>query len=172
MTTTTRPAIAPGKYRIDLRNSRVAFIAKGFFGLETVRGTFTIRNGDMAVADDLHRSTVRATIDAGSFRTDKARRDKHVTSKRFLDAPAYPTMTFTGTALKRRPDGRWQLAGALTVRDTTIAVPVTVVESTATAAGFRLTATARVDRHAAGVTVAKGFIGRYVDVTLDITAIR
>jgi polyisoprenoid-binding protein YceI len=170
MTTVTSPAIAPGKYRIDLRNSRLAFTAKGIFGLETVRGTFMIRDGDITVAPDLRRSAVRATVDAGSFRTDKPRRDKHVTSQRFLDAPAYPVMTFTCTALEQLPDGRWQLAGELTVRDTTTDVTLTVVENTTTATGFRLTATGRVDRYAAGVTVARGFIGRFVEVVLDITA--
>jgi polyisoprenoid-binding protein YceI len=166
MTVTAQPAIAAGTYRIDPERSSIAFVTKSLFGLETVRGTFRIRSGEIVIAADTARSTARATIDAGSFRTDKPRRDKDVTSKRFLDAARYPTMTFTSTGLAYGPDG-WRLTGTLTVRDTTSEVALVVSEQ---APGF-LRATARVDRHAAGVTAGRGLISRYLDLTLDVRAV-
>jgi polyisoprenoid-binding protein YceI len=166
MTITTRPGIAAGTYRIDPEHSAIAFVTKSLFGLETVRGTFRIRDGEIVIAADTARSTARATIEAGSFRTDKPRRDKDVTSKRFLDAARYPTITFTSTGLAHGPDG-WRLTGTLTVRDTTSEVALVVSEQ---APGF-LRATARVDRHVAGVTAGRGLISRYLDLTLDVKAV-
>jgi polyisoprenoid-binding protein YceI len=170
MTVTTRPAIAAGTYRIDPAQSRVTFTAKGLFGLETVRGTFDVCDGEIVVADDPARSTVRATLDAATFHTSSARRDAHVRSKRFLDAAGYPTMTFTGASPTPRPDGTWVLPGTLAVHGTTCDVPVTLTAIGATATGGRFSATARVDRYAAGVTGSRGLVGRYVEFALDVVA--
>jgi polyisoprenoid-binding protein YceI len=170
MTISTHPGIAAGTYRIDPERSTVAFVVKALFGMETVRGTFRIRTGEIVVAADPGRSTARATIDAGSFTTDKPRRDRDVTSRRFLDAATYPTIAFTGTGLERGPDG-WLLTGTLTVRETTCDVVVAVVERAATDTGCRLRGTATVDRHAAGVTAGRGMIARYLHITLDVVAV-
>jgi polyisoprenoid-binding protein YceI len=170
MTVSTRSHVGAGTYRIDPERSTIAFVIKSLFGMETVRGTFRIRDGEIVVAGDTGRSTARAAIEAGSFRTDKPRRDRDVTSKRFLDAATYPTITFTSTGLAQGPDG-WLLTGTLTVRRTKSEVVVAVVEHAATDTGCHLRGTARVDRHAAGVTTGKGLIARYLDLTLDIRAV-
>jgi polyisoprenoid-binding protein YceI len=169
MTTSIEPAIAPGTYRIEPHDSSVAFTIRALFGLDTVRGTVALGEGAIVLAADPTQSTASATIEAASFRTGNARRDKDVTSRRFLDAAAYPSITFASTSVEPQPDGTWQVTGELTVRDTTTAVTLTVTKSVATPAGCRLMATARVDRHACGVT-RMFIIPRYVDITLDITA--
>jgi polyisoprenoid-binding protein YceI len=164
MTISTQPTIAPGTYRVDPARSSVAFSVKHLFGMATVHGTLAVRDGTVVVADDPRRSHVTATVDAGSFRTGNARRDKDVTSKKFLDTSRYPTMSFEGTALTRREDGPWQLSGTLTVHGTDGHVVVIVTEEP----GGLLRGTARADRHAFGVTSGKGLIGRYLDITVEV----
>ncbi|SRR6266487_6307549 len=170
MTTSTRPTIAPGTYRIDPHRSTVAFTVRELLGVIRVRGTFAVCEGGIVVADDPLRSTSHATIDAGSLRTGNRRRDKDVTAPRFLDTAAYPTMTFTTTSLASGPDGLWSLTGALTVRGITREVALDVTDVSAVAGGCRVQATTRVDRYAFGVTAGKGLISQHVDITLDITA--
>jgi polyisoprenoid-binding protein YceI len=122
MTTSIEPAIAPGTYRIEPHDSSVAFTIRALFGLDTVRGTVALGEGAIVLAADPTQSTASATIEAASFRTGNARRDKDVTSRRFLDAAAYPSITFASTSVEPQPDGTWQVTGELTVRDTTTAV--------------------------------------------------
>jgi polyisoprenoid-binding protein YceI len=166
----TRPALAAGTYRIDPARSRVHFTIKEAFGLQTTRGTFTVRDGTVVVAAVPEDSTASATIDAASFATDKAKRDKTVVSKRFLDAATHPTITFATTRLTRE-DGRWVLHGTLTVRGSQCPVALTIGRAAATVDGCRFTAVTRVDRHATPVRVARGMIGRYLDVELDAYAV-
>lgn len=165
-----RPALATGTYRIDPARSRVRFAIKEGFGLMTARGTFTIRDGTVEIAADPERSTARATIDAGSFTTDKPKRDATVVSKTFLDASAHPTMTFTGTRLARQ-DGTWVLHGRLAVRGHTCDVALALTRISATVDGCRFTATTRIDRRATPVRAARGLIARHLDVELDVYAL-
>jgi polyisoprenoid-binding protein YceI len=135
----------------------------------TARGTFTIREGTVSVSADGSGSSATATLDVASFKTDKPKRDSTVVSKRFLDAAAHPTMTFTSTRLDHVGDA-WTLTGLLTVRGVVSEVSLRLVSGAATADGCRFTATARVDRCAAGVTVARGMIARWLDVEFDVYA--
>jgi polyisoprenoid-binding protein YceI len=166
----SRPSLAPGTYRIDPARSRVRFAVKEGFGLMTARGTFTIRHGTVVVSGKPEASSATATLDVASFKTDKPRRDSTVVSKRFLDADAHPTMTFASTRLDR-VDGGWTLTGLLTVRGVSSEVSLRLAAGAATGDGCRFTATARVDRHAAGVTIARGMIARWLDVEFDVYAV-
>ena len=58
---------APAAYRIDPARSTVRFVAKAMFF--AVRGTFTVRDGTIVVADDVTCSTVTGTVDAASVDT-------------------------------------------------------------------------------------------------------
>jgi polyisoprenoid-binding protein YceI len=166
----TRPALATGTYRIDPARSRVRFTIKEAFGLQTTGGTFTVRDGTVVVATVPEQSTATATIDAASFTTDKARRDKTVVGKNFLDAATHPTITFATTRLARE-DGRWVLHGVLGVRGSQCPVALTIGRAAATVDGCRFTATARVDRYATPVRAGRGLIGRYLDIELDVYAV-
>jgi polyisoprenoid-binding protein YceI len=166
----TRPALAAGTYRIDPARSRVRFTIKETFGLMTTHGTFTIRDGTVVVATVPEESTATATIDAASFTTDKARRDSTVVGKGFLRADAHPTITFATTRLARE-DGRWVLHGVLTVRGSQCPVALTIGRAAATVDGCRFTASTRVDRLATPVRAARGVIGRYLDIELDVYAV-
>jgi polyisoprenoid-binding protein YceI len=66
--TTPQPAAiaapAAGTYRIDAARSAIAFTTRHLFGLGTVHGTLTLRDGDIHVADPVHESSARARISA------------------------------------------------------------------------------------------------------------
>jgi polyisoprenoid-binding protein YceI len=168
MTTSTRTETAVGTYRIDPERTAVAFTVRELFGLVPVRGRLAVAGGTVTVAEDPRCSSVRAEIEVASLRTGIRRRDADLASKRFLDAARYPTMTFTSTAVEQLPGGGWQVRGALAYRDVTAEVVLALAEH----ADGRFRATTRIDRYAYGVTAGKGFIARYLDVTLDVTTVR
>jgi polyisoprenoid-binding protein YceI len=164
--TTVSPAIAPATYRIDPARSTVRFSVAGMFGLHTARGTFTIRDGTVLITEDPSQSRAAAVLDAGSFHTGNRRRDADVCGKNFLDVARHPEIRFTS----REVSGT-AVTGVLTVCGTGQRVTLDLTPS-ATEDGCRFTATTRIDRYAFGVTGSKGFVGRYVDVDLDIVASR
>jgi polyisoprenoid-binding protein YceI len=170
LNTASRPALAAGTYRIDATRSRVRFTIKETFGLTTVRGTFTVRDGTVEVAANPEDSSTTAALDATSFTTDKPKRDATVVSKRFLDATNHPTITFSTTRLAQE-NGSWVLHGQLTVRGQASPVALTLTSCAATVDGCRFIATTRIDRHATPVRAARGLIGRHLDVELDVYAV-
>ena len=123
------------------------------------------RGGSRRLRRWTHASTRQA------FATSNPKRDKDVRSKRFLDAATYPDITFAGTIRGNHADGGWVLVGNLRVRDVTspITFHVTdfVPDAPGPASGFRATATARIDRFAAGVR-ARGPVAKFVDVRLAV----
>ena len=164
--TNTLTSLRSGTYTIDPARSAVRFTATHVFGLKPVDGTMAIRSGTVMVADEPRRSTVSAEIDTASWATDDPRRDKDVRGKRFLDTDRHPVIGFRSTRVVRGADG-WQVVGVLSVRGGSCEVTLNLTEIAPD--GF--TATARVDRVAAGVGQGRAIVGRYVDVTLSIRLI-
>jgi polyisoprenoid-binding protein YceI len=162
--------IRPGTYRIDTGRSTVRFTATHVFGLKPVDGTFTVRGGTVVVAAEPGRSTVSAELDADSFTTDDPRRDKDVRGKRFLAAAAHPAIGFRSTGLRRDADG-WLLTGVLSIRGGSAPMDLTLVDAQPDGDGYRVRATAVVDRVAAGVAAGRALIGRHVRVTMDCRVI-
>src|SRR5215510_12510285 len=122
MTTTARPRIAAGTYRVDPARTTIRIGATHAFGLGPVRATMSVRSGTIVVGADPTSSTVTAQADAHSFTSDKQKRDRDIRSKRFLHADGFGDLVFTSTGLRR--DGEvWRLDGELTVRGVT--APVT-----------------------------------------------
>ena len=110
-----------------------------------------------------------AVVSAASFSTGSRARDRDVRSARFLDTAQYPDITFQAGTLSR-DQGRWMLAGELTVRDVTSPVTLAIDCVEPAGAGFRARATARIDRYAYGVTAAKGMAARYLGIDVNVTA--
>jgi polyisoprenoid-binding protein YceI len=163
----TETDIRPGTYRVDPTRSAVRFTATHVFGLKPVDGTMAITSGTVAVADALRRSTVSAEMDARSWATDDQRRDKDVKGKRFLDVDAHPMIGFRSTRVTGGSAG-WQIAGVLSVRGGSTEVMLDLTEIVSTVDGYRFTATATVDRVAAGVPGGRAIIGRLLKVTLTL----
>jgi polyisoprenoid-binding protein YceI len=169
--TAVRPSIAAGTYLIDAARTTVRFAIREAFGLTTCRGTFTVRDGTVKVADDPADSSARVTIDAASFKTDRAKRDAHVKSADFLEVDRYPEIHFASTRTSYGPEG-WHLHGVLTAHGRSAPVTLRLLDGAQTAAGCRFTATAVVDRTTYGVTRAVGFIKRDLTIEIEVHATR
>jgi polyisoprenoid-binding protein YceI len=159
----------PGTYVVDPVGSSIEFRTKHMFGLGTVTGNFGITSGSIQVANPAERSTVEATIDASSFSTGNARRDKDVHSARFLDVNRSPYITFASTKVGIA-DSAWVLEGLVTVGGSTAPVALTITESRPTGDGLALVAETRIDRYAHGITAMKGVAARYLDLTIRLKA--
>ena len=162
---------AAGRYRVDPQRSTVTYSGRHMFGLGAVKATFTIASSELLVADPVAASTVVVSVDAGSFRSDKSRRDDHVRSASLLDAATYPNITFTSDGLREQGAG-WLLDGALTAHGQTVPVQVVIDRATNEGDGVRVHAhVEHLDRYAFGVTKVKGMAGRYLDLDLDVFAV-
>ncbi|MCF3119521.1 MULTISPECIES: YceI family protein [Streptomyces] len=171
-TNTGTPAVPePGTYDIDTTASTVRFRTRSIFGLVPVGGTFALARGTVVVADPVEESTVDVTIRTGSFDSGLRRRDDHVLSADYLDAAAYPEIAFRGHGL-RYEGPQAVLVGELTVHGVTRTVEVAVESAAVDGRRFVVRGAATVDRHAFGVTKAKGMTGARLHISLDVHASR
>ena len=165
----TADAPPPGTYTLDPERTTIRADVKAMFGLLTVHGTFRLRAGQVSIAADPGASTVRASIEAGSFASGHATRDADVTSATLLDARAYPEITFTGEGARRDGDG-WVVPGSVTVHGTAVPAEVRLSDARLETGQARFLATARLDRTSFGVTKKKGMVGRTVDLVIEAVA--
>lgn len=156
----TTPTLTIGRYSLVARRCTVRFTARGF-GFP-VRGELTVRSGEVCI--DEATTTLTAVLDAASFRTSSARRDRDVVSPRFLDVERFPDIVLTG-----RWDGSpTPLQARLTVKDVAAPVEIEVVGVDRTPGDATVRARARVDRRAFPVGPARGPVGRWLDVELEV----
>ena len=166
---TTVPAV--GIYRVDPDASSILFTTRHLFGLGEVRGSMSIRDGQVTVARELEHCTVSATMDAGSFDSGSAGRDKVVKSEKFLSVDEHPDIAFAATAVV--PDGpAWRVRGTLTARGVVVPVDVTITDIAEHADGMTLRAAATVDRYAHGLTKSRGLAARHLRVLMTVRANR
>ena len=159
-----------GTYRLDPDKSTIHYSGKHRFGTGTVHATFKVKSGDIVVADPLTDSSVSVTVDANSFASNSAKRDKDVRSKMLLDVATYPDINFSSTTL-REDDDRWIVAGEVTTHDHTLTAEVTIDRVTQDGDAISMHGRAdHLDRYALGVSKGKGMVGRYLDLELDAVA--
>jgi polyisoprenoid-binding protein YceI len=162
---------AAGTYRLDPQASSISFAARHMFGLGGVTGTFQLVSGEITITDPVTSSNASAVIDAASFQTGLAARDKDVKSANFLHADEHPQITFTSTELAQDGD-QWLLRGQITVRGKSAPAELVVTEARADNGGLFVKATTRVDRYAHGLIKKKGMAGRHLDLTITAHATR
>ncbi len=158
---------AVGSYRLDPAASSITFATQHMFGLAGVHGTFRLVSGEIVISDPVTSSTASAVVDAASFHSGGAARDKDVKSANFLHVQEHPQITFTSSSLAQDGD-RWLLRGQVTVRGHSAPADLAIIEARTGDDGLLVKATTRIDRYAHGLTKKKGMAGRYLD--LDITA--
>lgn len=130
--TATPTPIPAGTWMVDPAHSSAGFAVK-HLGIATVRGYFDGFDGTLAVADDLSRSTIIATIDATSINTNEEQRDTHLRSPDFFDAETHPTLVFESTAIAPVDGETFRITGKLTMRGVTRPVELeAIVEGTET----------------------------------------
>jgi len=110
-------AAAPVRWRIDTSHSELTFRIRHL--VSRVSGQFNQWSGTI-VADpaSLAGASVEVDIQTASIDTNNERRDTHLRSADFFDAPNHPTITFRSTRVA--VDGReLRVHGNLTIRGVT-----------------------------------------------------
>jgi polyisoprenoid-binding protein YceI len=114
-----------GVYELDRAHTSVEFVARHLM-ITKVRGRFSDVRGRIIITEEPENSHVEAEIETASLSTGHDDRDAHLRSGDFFDVEHYPTITFRSTAVRPIADGRWEVVGDLTVRDTTRPVTLQV----------------------------------------------
>lgn len=162
--------IPPGRYRVDPDRSRVQYSSKHMFGTGTVHATFAVREGDVVVGDNQTLVEANIIIDAASFASNSAKRDKDVRSTGLLNVADYPDIIFSASSMENRGDG-WLVPGTVRAHGQDVAVDLHLAQVTAEASGFRIHGSAsHLDRTAFGITGSRGMVGRYLDLEIDAFA--
>ncbi|MBI4887763.1 MAG: YceI family protein [Acidobacteria bacterium] len=120
MTAATATAISTGTrtYEIDHAHSEVTFQVRHL--LSKVRGRFSDFAGTIDFdADQPERSSAAFTIRAASIDTNQPDRDAHLRSDDFFGVERFPALTFTSTGVVARGEGRFDVAGDLTIHGVT-----------------------------------------------------
>ena len=143
----------------------------------TVKGRFKDLEGAIVLdEDDVSRSSINATIRAGSIDTGNKRRDGHLLLNSFFDVENFPEIEFKSTRVGRGKDrDSLDLEGELTIRDKTvpIALAVNEMDRSRSPSGDEFvyySATTELDRGAIGINDGRGFIGRRLRVNINVQA--
>jgi polyisoprenoid-binding protein YceI len=142
---------AAAPYEIDARHTQVLF-EYSHFGLSHITGRFMEVSGtfDFDPANPA-ASRIEVAIPIATVSTGVPKLDEHLQSPDFFDAASFPTATFRSTSVTAAGEGRWNVAGELTLhgvtRPVTLAVKVNYAGphpmSKAPVAGFDATTTIR-----------------------------
>lgn len=173
-----------GDYEIDVANSRIGFAAR-YAMVSTVRGYFAKFSGRVKLAgDDLTESTAQVRVATASLMTGQAQRDAHLRSPDLLDVDTWPELSFASTHVTAAdPDGRFLLAGLLTLCGTThpLEVGLTLTAASTDHRGLNLVGfegDGRLSRAAFGLRwnslleTGGVLVGDEVDLSFDIALIR
>ena len=113
-------------WQVDKSHTHVNFVARHMM-ISKVRGEFA--DTDITVNFDENNptaTTVTVAIKADSINTRDAQRDAHLKSPDFLNAEAYPVLTFQSKRVEQHSPTRGKLIGDLTIRDLTKEVALDV----------------------------------------------
>lgn len=148
-----------------------------------VQGRFTDYKGSVLFdPDNLQESKISFEIKVKSLDTGISKRDRHVLSKDFFDASAYPLMTFSSNSISKAGENMYTVKGELTIKNVTseLSFPLTYegvrdhpFSKGVEVAGFN--ARLSLDRLAYTVGDGKyykmGAVGKDVDILVTIEAL-
>ena len=135
----------PASFQLDPAASAVTISHKTFWGLGTVRGSFTKLGGSGEILSD-GSGHGRLEIDAASIDTKNAKRDEHLRSKDFFNAGDHPQIVVDLPQIARPGADSVATTGTLTVAGQTRPLTLTVRVTEATDQAITLTADAEFDR--------------------------
>lgn len=115
--------LTTGTWNYDSAHSEVGFTVR-HAGITKVRGTFDQVEAQLAIAENVAESTVKATVQIASVSTNNADRDGHLRSADFFDAENHPAMTFESTSFDLSGEDL-TVAGNLTIKGETRPVTFT-----------------------------------------------
>ena len=169
----------------DAQSQRVWHFDPGYTTVEfvirnlwfKVRGRFRDLEGRIVLDEsDIGRSSINATIKAGSIDTGNKRRDAHLLLQDFFDVEKFPEIEFKSTSIRRGKDrDSLDLDGDLRIKDKTVPIALSVNEMDRSRSPngeefVYYSATTELDRYAFGINYGRGFIGRRLQVTINVQA--
>lgn len=104
----------PATYAIDPTHTFVTFEAQ-HFGTSTNRGRFDKKSGSISLDKAAKTGKVDVTLETDSINTGTAAFDRHLKSKDFFNADAFPKATFVSDKLVFDGDKVTAVVGALTL---------------------------------------------------------
>jgi polyisoprenoid-binding protein YceI len=108
-----QPRPTAGSWRVDPAQSHASFAAR--VAGRPVRGRLPLA-GRVLIAEPIEDSTAWLTAIAGQIRTGFAVLDRQLAGPSFLDAAAFPEISFRSELLASVPSG-WRAVGHLQVKD-------------------------------------------------------
>ena len=171
-----RPTLQPLSRALEPDAVVVAVTTRHLFGLQQVRASVRLVSGQVRLDAAGGLVGVEAELDTASFASGSRSRDAAVISARLLDATQHPRLVFRSTSASPTTDGGWRVDGTLTARGVTSPTTLSVGPYDGGddggddgASGNTVTATARIDRFAHGITAGRGLASRYLDVLITVT---
>jgi polyisoprenoid-binding protein YceI len=173
---------ATSSWNLDASHSQVGFAVKHLV-ISNVRGEFGAYLGKLVLDEsDVTRSTLEATIDAGTIDTKVADRDTHLKSADFLDVAKYPSITFKSTKVAKAGKGKLKVTGDLTLHGVTKPVVLEVAPTQEVKGMFGETrrafaATTKLSRKQFGLTWNKlvevgPAVGDEITIALDLEFVK
>jgi len=164
----------------DPAHSEVDFSIK-HGGVSNVHGRFGKVAATLVYNEaDVTKSTVTATIDAGTVDTGESPRDTHLKTEAFFDVAKFPTATFTSTSVARNGN-KLTVAGNLTLHGVTKPVvlevdgPSTPMENGMDHklhSGFSATTTLSRTAYGIGNAFPAALVGDEVKLTIEVEIVK
>lgn len=113
-------------WQIDTAHSQIEFSVRHMM-ISNVRGRFENFSGTIEFDEKNPSATkIDVQIDAASISTLEEKRDAHLRSEDFLNADAYPNLTFTSKRVEKATEDGFRIIGDLTIRGVTHEVALDV----------------------------------------------
>jgi len=166
-------------WQLDPPHSAAQFAVR-HMGISTVRGTFTKLSGTAQYdPTDPTKSSIDATIDAGSVDSRVEMRDNDLRSPKFLDVQKFPTITFKSKRVEPAGTGKLKVTGDLTIHGVTkevvldVAGPSEPIKDPRGNMHMGASATTTINRRDFGVgNIPAAMIGEDLAITIDLELVK
>jgi polyisoprenoid-binding protein YceI len=162
----TATSVAAGRWVVDLAATRATFAARHLFG-PPVPGSIAVTSGTVEVGEDGRPLRLHATLDPASVDTGNPRRDTDLRGKRFLFVDSYPRMEVVADRITVTAGG-WSAAATFCARGQEAPLRIdAILEGAVTGPYLDVSAVARLDLRAVGITVPGFLVRRRVDLSVS-----
>jgi polyisoprenoid-binding protein YceI len=112
-------SLPAGTWTIDPAHSSIEFRIEE--DIRTIKGRFIEFEGAIEGGEE---PSARGVIRTASLETDEPRRNEHLKSPDFFEVERFPEIRFVSTGIERVEDGALVINGDLTIKDTTLQIPL------------------------------------------------